>query len=214
MISIAILLAGFGGWQLLRLSTAYTADDLTYNQTPKAMQAWLAGLYRQTGTSDERVEKISRRLILMSMPLRRQTVLSMARPEFWTELTSDFRQRVVMQQDMAAAIALALSRAPTNGELWFLSAKLDIDQQGVSDEALKRLGLSAVYAPKAGELALARLLVLQRNWKFLDDEARQVMTRDFSVVAAANPEKADAIAKELAATGLDMTAVGVPQGEQ
>jgi hypothetical protein len=211
LLAIAVILAVGGSWQLTQLTRAYLLDDIAHDQTPNRLKSWLIALYQHDIEPSARMERIASRLLLMPMPLRRQVVMSMSRPEFWTEATSDFRQRVVMQDEMLGAVNLALTRAPVLGDLWFASAKLSIDNEGMSGAALKRLEYSAIYAPNAGEIALARLLVMQRNWPLLDEASRQIMVRDFAYVTQAYPQQAESIRKEIEALGLRLPAV---TGEQ
>ena len=182
--------------QLVLLNQAYTGQDIAYTQTPAAFQAWLRDLDVRDEGRPHAVAKIAARLLMMTMPQRRQTSLAMMRHDFWTPLTRDFLERTALREAMFEAVQQSLARAPVLGDLWLVAAKLDIEREGMTERALRFIKLSGTYAPKEGELVMARYVLMQQNFQLLDEDARQLLQRDFEHVIAAYPEKAAEINKE------------------
>ena len=194
-------------WQLSILQNTYRFDDIWYSQSPVTLQAWM----RQQQISDlpapDRIERLADRLLVTPLAQRRILLLSMARPQFWTELTPHPVVRTTMRDETVLALEKAVSKAPLAGDLWYLAAKLKSDQGGFDAQAARYIELSQIYAPKATEIALARVYLLSLNWNRLGAAARVDMNRDVEVVLAANPRQADKLREDLIRLGIDLEAL-------
>lgn len=199
LLGLAVTTAG--AWQLRLLDRTHQSIEMQYPASPRVLQAWILTLDR---TAPESVDRLADRLLTMTLPQRRNVVLAMATREFFADLdVSGAGQRQLREMALNAVLS-AVSRAPVQGELWFLAGRLHSQLFGPDARAQQYLHRSYLYAPREVDLVLARLEAMSLAWLLLTDESRNIVRQDMSLVEQAYPRRAEELRTYLVNAGAEL----------
>ncbi len=198
LLVIAVLVAGGGAWQLARLDQTHLKQEILYRVTPRSVQAWLKTLDIDDPASADR---LADRMLVMSLPQRRDVVISMSGSAFFAELEPKFTQQQHLRSVALKAVLSALSQAPSLGDLWFLAAYLRGQISGVDPVVQQYLGLSFVHAPKEVDVVLARLQMMGLVWPLLSEASRTIVRNDLAIIAEAYPDQVQELRQYLKSAG-------------
>ena len=192
-------LTAAGVSKLASLHQSFGEADFIYGVTDATTQLWVRELADQAGTGiEESARRIALRLSNLPVAQRHSAALAMGQAPFWTEAMPDFLQRTRMMAAAQQAVVSHVSRAPMQGDMWYLAAQLRAMTAGFDETAERFLVMSQIYAPKEVKLAAARLELAAKQGKALSDRFRDVARKDYQVVLAAYPDLAQAMAEALA----------------
>ena len=194
---VAAGVAGAGLAGFFALQRTHLTDEIAYSVSPLTFRAWLAA--RDPAATAP--ELVAERLLLLTLPQRRDLVLVMSGRRFWTDLAAEPARRRAFEQLTLEGARTALARAPMLADLWFLAGRLHSRLGGLDPTAQRYLALSATYAPYDLDLALARLEVTAVAWALLDEPLRAAVRRDFHVVATAFPQRTGDLRGQLERAG-------------
>ncbi len=197
----SLVLAGGAVWQLDRLARAHQPEEVLYSVSPRTLQAWINSIDADEQASATR---LADRLLLMTLPQRRDAVLAMSRQQFFSALSPTFNGQRRLQAFALTATRQALSRAPAPGDLWFLAGRLHSQIYGVDTTAQRYIELSYLYAPREVDIVLARLDAMALAWPLLAEPTREIVRRDMAVVEQAYPTRADELKTFLANAGAQL----------
>ena len=192
---------GGGLWQLRLVERTHPATDLLYPASSRLLQAWIRTLDR---TDPDSTRRLAERLLVMTLPQRRDAVIAMGSRGFFTAFEPSATGQRKLQQLALAAVLDALSRAPALGDLWYLAGRLRSQLDGLDRAAGHYFELSYLHAPREVDLVLARLQAMGPGWKLLDDRARDIVRRDFAVASAAYPANAEELRTFLERSGAQL----------
>lgn len=195
------LVAGLGAWHLTRLERTHVREEILYSVSPQTLLLWLNSLDPQV---PETVARVRDRLLLMTLPRRRNAVIALAGKEVWQQLASDPATQRAWQQVVLAATEQAVAEAPTAGDLWFLAGAIRNRLAGLDKVAQGYLELSAAYAPREMEIVIARLSLLGLAWGLLDTSLQDVVRRDLAHAGVAYPERAQEMRSYLERAGAQL----------
>jgi len=198
LLLIAVIVAGGGGWQLARLERTHLKEEILYPVTPRSLQAWLKTLDINDPASADR---LADRILLMSLPQRRDVVISMSGAAFFAQLNPKFTQQRTFRTVALKAVLSALAKAPLLGDLWFLAANLRGQLFGIDPDVQQYLGLSFIYAPKEVDLVLARLQMMGLAWPLLSEASRNIVRDDLNIIAEAYPDRVQELRQYLKSAG-------------
>lgn len=192
-------LTAAGVTRLASLHQSFGEADFIYGVTDATTQLWVRELGNDAGAdTDEAARRIALRLSSLPVAQRHSTALALGQAPFWTEAIPDFVQRTRMMAAAEEAVVAHVSRAPMQGDMWYLAAQLRAMTAGFDETAERYLVMSQIYAPKEVKLAAARLELAVRQGKRLSDRFREVARQDYEVVLAAYPDLAQSMAEALA----------------
>jgi hypothetical protein len=201
LMSLGLVVMTMGGWQLSRLDRTHVRAEALYRVSPQTLLLWLSSLDIR---SPDTVERIAERLLLMSLPQRREAVLALTEKEIWKPLAGNPRDLRNWHMVMLQATEGAVAKAPTAGELWFLAGVLKGRLAGFGAVSQRYLALSATYAPREIELVIARLIVLAPAWPLLDNRLKDIVRRDLVLAEIADAGRAKAIRQVLERAGAQL----------
>lgn len=198
LLTIAAIVAGGGAWQFNRLDQTHLKEEILYPVTPKSLQIWMKTLEISDQAS---ADLLADRILLMSLPQRRDAVIGMSGTTFFAELNPKFVEQQNLKVLVLKAVLSALSRAPALGDLWFLAGKLHGQLYGVDPKAQKYLQLSFAYAPKEVDLVLARLEMMSLAWPLLSPDSKNIVRDDLEVIGEAYPDQEQELRQYLNSVG-------------
>ena len=201
LVLAGLALLGAGMWQLRLLERTHQPTDLLYPASPRVLQAWIRTL---DPTDPHSVTRLADRLLVMTLPQRRDAVMALADRTFLARPGAAATAQRELQQLALAGVLDALSRAPAPGELWYLAGRLRSQLQGLDATAGRYFELSYLNAPRELDIVLARLQAMGQGWKLLDDRGREIVRRDLAVASEAYPASADELRAFLRRAGAEL----------
>ena len=206
--SVCLLLGGAGlatagTLHLLSLERSFARTDFVFGVSARSTQVWIRELAEDTSLDDAQLtSRLAERLSNLTIEQRREITLAMAEGPFWATAIPDFLQRGRWLSLANDAVLKAVARAPMQGELWYLAARLRVMTSGCDAACERYLALSQTYTPKEMKFAAARLEVAARQGSALSPALREVAQRDYQFVLEAFPDLADDLSRALAAGGV------------
>lgn len=187
LLFLCVCLTGLGGYQLFRLDNTHQRNEVLYSVSPVTLKAWLATLDQ---ADFQNARRLADRLIGMTLPQRRDTVLAVARTDYFETMGIDFAAQRRLQMMMLEALRQALAMAPALGDLWFLAASLHRRLFGFDETVQRYLELSFTYSPKEVDVVLERLRMTSLAWPLLNDRLKEIVGRDIHIVDQVYPDRA------------------------
>jgi hypothetical protein len=178
----------FGWFHLNELSSIYRTEDFAYTESEQTFELWLTDTIRRGGyTSVSKSNLIAKRLLMMSIPNRRNAVSSMMIQLFWDELAPPGTDRRLIFNLMAEATSKALKLSPLSGDLWLFQAWLRTQTNSFDIVAEKYFLTSHRFTPREGQLALRRLDFIMSLDQHLSAEASAAAKEDLSLLPQLEP---------------------------
>lgn len=202
----ALATGSLATWQGYRLSLAHDVWEIRQPQSAEVFGVWLS---QRPWASDPAVlqtnqDLISLRLRLLRLTDRRRAVLAMSKPDFFAGLGLSAIESANARTTVLAAVKDALTKAPALADLWFLNAKLSIDSGVFDEQVLRAFKLSYLLGPRETELVLGRLVLGRNLWPELDEEARRIISNDYTVLADTFPKQAHTVLEDFRTRGVDL----------
>ncbi|MEO1158833.1 MAG: hypothetical protein AAFW74_00050, partial [Pseudomonadota bacterium] len=166
--------------------------------SPGTLQVWLM---RLDPADPENAARLSDRFVNMTLPQRRDAVLTIAQPGYFEAMGQSFADRRRLQMLVLQASGLALARAPALGDLWFLSAKLRNALYGFDASTGHHLELSFAYSPREVDLVLERLQMMSLAWPLLNARLQNIVRHDVRIVDQTFPPRAAELREYLLRAG-------------
>ena len=206
--SIGLALIAGGFTQLKALSAAYLTSDVLRTESPFTFYAWLASLlqdHQAESRSDSRGDlsrRVADRLMIMPLPARRRIAISMARQEFWADISADAATQRAAKEAALDGVLLALQTEPGAGDLYFCAAWLETTLSGFTERPRRLLRASHIFSKHELDIAVERLLLAPLIWTFLDDAEKTDLKRDLDLVTQLHSNSAAQILRELEEQGV------------
>jgi len=200
---LGLFLTIFGADRVGFLSRSYQIEDAFRSENPVHFSSWLQNQIADDPESgDEAIRSVGDRLLLMTMPARRNLVLIAMRNEFWHRPEITEKKRNTLIEHLLNGTLDALRQAPTQSDLWLLAAKLHTRLFGFDANAAKYLSESQLFGPNESDLAAERVAFATVVWPLMEQDTRELLLRDLRVLEISFPKKIETIKDELSRLGI------------
>ena len=203
MIVLSTVIIFLGARNLQTLRSTYQLNDIARLESPDSFRSWLVGLKEVHAEGlKQRYDLISERLLVMSLQSRRRIVSAALSDRFWDDMRLSQSDRRALIEATLAGVEKALKRAPSLGDLWLLTAKLNTRLYGFSNSVRSKLRASQIYAPREAGLVLERLKLGAVSWPLLSIEDKERFRSDLLFLENSNASRYKKIVQELKKAGV------------
>ena len=181
---VAFAAVALGARAINGIAESYQPGDILYDEGPQLFQAWLK---RNHENGDLNPQSVAHRILIMPISARRDTVISMARSDFWPDIVRSEAERRALLGVVEEGLVQALATAPSAGDLWLAASQIRSRTTGFDKQAETYLRASYLMAPREGDLARLRHIYLSSVGPLLREPLEAERQRDRVTVARLYP---------------------------